>query len=177
MSTFAAAVACGGDDGSTDDGANGSTGSDPTGDPTGSPTSSPTGDPTGNPSTDDGSTGDDPSTTGGPETGGSTGADDTGGTTAADDTAGSDETAGVSPECQNYCDLFQENCSDGPGGADTYDDDAACYAACADFSEEGLMCRTGHLDGSLTGNPPLNPAYYETHCQHADIDGSGVCMD
>lgn len=105
----------------------------------------------------------------GSESEGSSGTPDTG-------SSGS-ESGGPSAECENYCDLFQTNCADGVGGSDPYADDDACLTACAGFSEEGLACRTGHLDGSLTGNPPLDDAYYMTHCPHGDVDGTGVCMD
>ncbi|HWB80332.1 MAG TPA: hypothetical protein VG755_35450 [Nannocystaceae bacterium] len=85
---------------------------------------------------------------------------------------------GASAECEAYCDLFQTNCDGGVGGSMSYADDDACLEACAGFSEAGLMCRTGHLDGSATGmDPTMVKGYYDTHCSHGDSSGGGVCMD
>ncbi len=113
------------------------------------------------------------SSTANPETGSESGSES--GSTGVD-TSGS-ESGGDSPECVNYCDLFQTNCDGGIGGSDPYADDAACLVACSMFSQAGLECRTGHLDGTLTGTPDPDAAYYMTHCPHGDVDGTDVCMD
>ncbi len=105
---------------------------------------------------------------------------DSGTTDDTADSSGTDSgsTGGeLSPECQTYCDLYLENCDAGQGGSTPYADITECGTACAGFSAEGLMCRTGHLDGTATGNPPLDKAYYENHCPHGSQDGAGVCND
>jgi hypothetical protein len=91
--------------------------------------------------------------------------------------SGSSESGGASPECVTYCDLYLTNCAEGEGGSTPYGSEDECFAACAAFSESGLMCRTGHLDGSLTGMPELNEGYYDTHCPHGSADGAGTCID
>jgi hypothetical protein len=173
IASMTAALACGGDDGSDDGADTGDT--DPTAtmtDPTATmtdPTATMT-DPTAT-MTDPTATMTDPTATMTDPTATDSSSDDatadSGSTDATADSSGSDSgtTGEPSAECVTYCDLFQENCSD------------ACLAACALFSEAGLACRTGHLDGTLTGNPPLDDEYYEAHCQHGDADGTGVCMD
>ena len=90
--------------------------------------------------------------------------------------------SGGAGSCQDYCDLFLEECADGVGGSATYDDEADCLATC-DTWEEGspgeaggntVQCRISHLTG--LGDPTaVDDAYLEMHCPHADETGSGVC--
>lgn len=172
--TSFAAFACGGDD--DDSTTNNTTATD-----TDVTTTMSTTDATATLTTTDGtesssSAGETLTTTENPESSGPGESSDSGSSGSAD--SGSSDSGGPSAECQTYCDLFQTNCDGGVGGSMSYDSDDACLTACAGFSEAGLMCRTGHLDGSATGmDPSMVDGYYDTHCPHGDSSGGGVCMD
>jgi hypothetical protein len=183
IASMTAALACGGDDGSDDGADTGDT--DPTAtmtDPTATmtdPTATMT-DPTAT-MTDPTATMTDPTATMTDPTATDSSSDDatadSGSTDATADSSGSDsgsETGG-DPACQMYCDDFFEICND-VGNVDAYEDTDACLAACAGFSPDDgqaqagpdLECRVYHLS--------MSPGMEDVHCQHADIDGSGVCV-
>jgi hypothetical protein len=183
IASMTAALACGGDDGSDTGADTGDT--DPTAtmtDPTATmtdPTATMT-DPTAT-MTDPTATMTDPTATMTDPTATDSSSDDatadSGSTDATADSSGSDSgtTGEPSAECQTYCGLYLENCDDGQGGSTPYADEDECFGACAGFSEEGLGCRIGHLDGSAVGEPDPDEDYYNNHCPHGSADGAGVC--
>jgi hypothetical protein len=113
--------------------------------------------------------------------------DDSGsGSSGPADSSGSDsgsESGGVSASCQQYCDLFLDECAGGVGGSMDYADEAACLDACSEIDEgtageasgNTVQCRISHLTG--LGNPgDVDDAYLMTHCPHGDVTGGGVCV-
>ncbi len=79
----------------------------------------------------------------------------------------------VPDDCAGYCEIMAANC------ADTYADEAACLAACAEFPTDGavgdaggntLQCRIYHAGVAGMMDPVV-------HCPHAGPDGAEVCVD
>jgi hypothetical protein len=95
---------------------------------------------------------------------------DTPGTTTsgpADSSSGDSgsSSGGGGQDCEQFCMDYFAAC--GESAANDYGDPGGCVAACEGYDQKTFECKEYHV--SMADGP------MSVHCEHANIDGGGVC--